>query len=255
MQEWRKPIYNPAKYRRVSDQASTHNMLVSFREVCPKARFYFAGSCEMFGKATKVPRNEDTPSHPRPAYGVSKRRGFHLPRNYREAYNLFSVTGIFCNHESPRCGFEFVARKISYHVGLISLGSARKLKLGNLEAMRDWGHARRYIDAMWKMLRLDLPENFVVATGETHNVRERCQIAFSLVGLDYRDYVEVDPAPYRPSEVELLAGDSSKARTKLKWRYNIPFEELVKEMVESDLKRLRVTSEEILFPDPYGGTR
>lgn len=216
----------------------THHMLGSFRDVCPKAKFYFAGSSEMFGKAAEVPQRETTPFHPRSAYGISKCTGFYLTRNYREAHNLFAVTGIFFNHESPRRGFEFVTRKISYHAAMIATGKEQRLKLGNLEAKRDWGHAKKYVEVMWRMLQNEAPEDFVVATGETPSVKEFCQIAFGLVGLDYRDYVEIDPVLHRPSEVEFLVGDASKARDKLGWEYDIPFEALVKEMVESDLERV-----------------
>ncbi len=224
----------------------THHILACFREVCPKAKFYFAGSSEMFGKVAETPQRETTPFHPRSAYGISKCTGFHLTCNYREAYNLFAVSGMLFNHESPRRGFEFVTRKISYYVGLIASGNVKKLKLGNLEAKRDWGHAKRYVEAMWKMLQNDSPEDFVVSTGQAHSVRDFCQIAFEHVGLDYRDYVETDPLLYRPSEVEVLVGDASKAREKLGWNYNIPFHLLVKEMVESDLKKIKETPGELL---------
>ena len=221
----------------------THYMLSSFREAAPKAKFYFAGSSEMFGKASEIPQKETTPFHPRSAYGISKCAGFELTRNYRETYNLFAVTGICFNHESPRRGFEFVSRKISYYAALITSGKAKKLKLGNLEAKRDWGHAKRYTEAMWKMLQTESPEDFVIATGEAHSVREFCEIAFSLVGLDYREYVETDPTLYRPSEVDLLVGDAAKAREIWGWSYDISFEDLVKEMVESDLKRVKEAPE------------
>ena len=224
----------------------THNMLASFHDVCPKAKFYFAGSSEMFGKVAEVPQTETTPFHPRSSYGISKCTGFHLTRNYRESYNLFAVTGMFFNHESPRRGFEFVTRKISYHVALIASGKASKLRLGNLEARRDWGHAKKYVEAMWRMIQNDAPEDFVVATGETHSVRELCQIAFGLMGMDYRDYVETDPMLYRPAEVDCLVGDASEAREKLGWRYDIPFETLVEEMVENDLERVKETPERLL---------
>jgi len=225
---------------------STHAVLSGFREVCPHARFYFAGSSEMFGRAAQAPQNEATPFHPRSVYGISKCAGCYLTRSYREAHGLFAVSGILFNHESPRRGFEFVTRKISYHVALIAAGKAHKLKLGNLEARRDWGHAKRYVEAIWKMLQTDRPEDFVVATGQTHTVREFCEIAFGLVGLDYRDFVEQDPALYRPAEETVLVGDASKAKTKLGWHYDVPFEELVREMVESDLERVKEHPEELL---------
>jgi len=224
----------------------THYILSSFREACPEARFYFAGSSEIFGKVAETPQRETTPFHPRSAYGISKSTGFELTRNYREAYNLFTVTGICFNHESPRRGFEFVSRKISYHVALITTGKAQKLTLGNLEARRDWGHALRYVEAMWRMLQLNRPEDFVVATGETHSVRELCEIAFDHVGLDYRNYVETDATFYRPSEVDRLMGDASKAKEILGWSYDMSFEQLVREMVDSDLRKVRETPEEQL---------
>ena len=225
---------------------STHVMLSSFREACPEAKFYFAGSSEMFGRARETPQNELTPFHPRSAYGISKCTGFYLTQNYRETFDLFAVSGILFNHESPRRGFEFVTRKISYHVALIAAGKVHKLKLGNLEARRDWGHAKPYVEAIWRMLQTDSPEDFVIATGQTHTVRAFCEIAFGLVGLDYRDYVEQDPALYRPTEDTVLVGDASKARRQLRWEYGIPFETLVREMVESDLERVKEHPEELL---------
>ncbi len=224
----------------------THYILSSFREACPEAKFYFAGSSEIFGKVAETPQRETTPFHPRSAYGISKCTGFELTRNYREAYNLFTVTGICFNHESPRRGFEFVTRKISYHVALIVAGKAQKLVLGNLEARRDWGHAPRYVEAMWRMLQFDRPEDFVVATGETHSVRELCEIAFGHVGLDYCNYVETDATLYRPSEVDRLIGDASKAKEILGWSYDMSFEQLVREMVDSDLKKVRETPKDQL---------
>ena len=221
----------------------THNLLASLRDLCPKARFYFAGSSEMFGKAVETPQRETTPFHPRSSYGISKCAGFHLTQNYREAYGLFAASGILFNHESPRRGFEFVSRKISHHVALIAAGQAKTLKLGNLDAKRDWGHAERYVEAMWRMLQQDSPEDFVVATGESHSVRDFCRIAFEVAGLDYRDYVEIDPTLYRPADVEFLLGDPAKARRKLGWTYDIPFEALVKEMVEHDLKQIQTSGQ------------
>lgn len=217
----------------------THFMLSSYRDACPQARFYFAGSSEMFGKVEETPQTESTRFHPRSAYGISKCTGFELTRNYREAYDLFAVTGILFNHESPRRGFEFVTRKISSAVSLVASGRLEKLKLGNLEAMRDWGHAKGYVEAMWKMLQVDAPADIVVATGESHSVREFCQIAFKYVDLNYLDYVETDPLFYRPAEVELLVGDASKARQTLDWHYDLTFERLVREMVQSDLERVK----------------
>lgn len=228
----------------------THHVLASLLDACPKARFYFAGSSEMFGKAQEIPQRETTPFHPRSAYGISKCTGFYLTQNYREAYHLFAVAGILFNHESPRRGFEFVTRKISYHAALIALGLAKHLKLGNLDAKRDWGHARYYVEAMWNMLQQGAPEDFVIATGTTHSVKEFCRIAFEVVGLDYQHHVETDPALYRPADVECLLGDASKARQQLGWRYHLPFESLVREMVEHDLERLKGMSKSDVSLDP-----
>lgn len=213
----------------------THCILSALKLRAPDCRFYFAGSSEMFGKVQETPQNENTPFHPRSSYGISKVAGFHLTQNYREAYGLFALSGILFNHESPRRGHEFVTRKISSHVAKIKLGLADRLTLGNLEAKRDWGHARDYVKAMWLMLQQNEPEDYVVASGTCHSVREFVQAAFDLVGLDYRKYVVIEEQFYRPAEVHLLEGDASKARRKLGWQPSITFEELVKEMVESDL--------------------
>ena len=214
----------------------THFVLSSLRETVPDCKFYFAGSSEMFGTATESPQSEKTPFHPRSAYGISKVAGFHLTRNYREAYDIHACSGILFNHESPRRGFEFVTRKISSHVAMIKYGMINKLRLGNLDASRDWGHARDYIEAMWLMLQQDKPDDYVIATGMTHTVREFCDLAFKVAGLDYKDYVEVDPYLYRPAEVELLLGNAEKARKGLGWKNKTNFEELVQQMVETDLK-------------------
>ena len=213
----------------------THYVLEALNELVPKCRFYFAGSSEMFGKAEEVPQTEITRFHPRSPYGISKVAGFDLTRNYREAYGLYAASGILFNHESPRRGFEFVTRKITSHVARIKLGQIGHLSLGNLDAKRDWGHAREYVKAMWIMLQQDAPDDYVIATGETHSVREFCEIAFSHVGLDYREYVQIDPRFLRPAEVDLLVGDCTKAKDKLNWTYDIGFEDLVKEMVDADL--------------------
>ena len=189
----------------------------------------------MFGKVEEVPQTETTRFHPRSPYGISKVAGFDLTRNYREAYDLYAASGILFNHESPRRGFEFVTRKITSHVARIKLGQLGHLSLGTLESKRDWGHAREYVNAMWMMLQQDQPDDYVISTGETHSVQEFCEIAFSHVGLDYQEHVQLDPRFLRPAEVELLIGDCSKARKKLGWSYNINFEDLVKEMVDSDL--------------------
>jgi len=213
----------------------THCILSALKLRAPDCRFYFAGSSEMFGKVQETPQNENTPFHPRSSYGISKVAGFHLTQNYREAYGLFALSGILFNHESPRRGHEFVTRKISSHVAKIKLGLADRLTLGNLEAKRDWGHARDYVKAMWLMLQQNEPEDYVVASGACHSVREFVQAAFALVGLDYQKYVVIDEKFYRPTEVQLLQGDASKAREELGWQPRITFEELVKEMVEADL--------------------
>jgi GDPmannose 4,6-dehydratase len=218
----------------------TLNALAAVRELAPGCRFYFAGSSEMFGKVRESPQNEKTPFHPRSPYGISKVAGFDLTRNYREAYGLFAVSGILFNHESPRRGFEFVSRKITSHAAKIKLGLAQSLSLGNLEARRDWGHSREFVGQMHAMLQLDTPEDFVIATGETHTVREFCEIAFGELGLDYHSFVRTDPRFIRPSEVELLVGDASKARRQLGWEAQIRFPDLVREMVRADYDRLKV---------------
>jgi len=214
----------------------THYMLAALRELQPKCKFYFAGSSEMFGKVREVPQKETTPFHPRSPYGVSKVAGFELTRNYREAYGMFCVSGIFFNHESPRRGFEFVTRKITSGVARIHKGLASELRVGNLAAQRDWGHAKDYVRAMHLMVQRDEPEDLVVASGESHSVREFCELAFAEVGLDYRDYVIQDEKFYRPAEVEHLIGDSSKAREALGWEPQYTFQGLVKEMVHRDLE-------------------
>ncbi|MCL6545467.1 MAG: GDP-mannose 4,6-dehydratase [Bryobacteraceae bacterium] len=218
----------------------THYLLAAIKNLAPACRFYFAGSSEMFGRAEQVPQNELTRFHPRSSYGISKVAGYELTRNYREAYGLHASSGILFNHESPRRGFEFVTRKISSGVARIRAGRARELRLGNLEARRDWGHAREYVKAMWMMLQQPEPDDYVIATGENHSVREFAELAFSIAGLDYRDYVVPDPALHRPAEVNALLGDCSKAKAKLGWDYRISFEELVREMVESDCRLLGV---------------
>lgn len=216
----------------------THYMLAALREVRPQCRFYFAGSSEMFGNASEMPQRETTPFNPRSPYGISKVAGFMLTKNYREAYNMFCVGGILFNHEGPRRGFEFVTRKITSTVARIKLGQADELRLGNLDARRDWGHSKDYVRAMHLMLQQDEPEDYVVATGESHTVREFCELAFAQVGLDYRDYVVVDQQFYRPAEVESLIGDSTKARAALGWQPQHTFKELVEEMVRNDVETL-----------------
>ncbi|MDY6950049.1 MAG: GDP-mannose 4,6-dehydratase [Thermodesulfobacteriota bacterium] len=214
----------------------THYVLSSLKRQAPHCRLYFAASSEMFGNVKETPQTEDTPFHPRSPYGISKMAGFELTRNYREAYDMFALSGILFNHESPRRGAEFVTRKISSAAARIKLGMDKEIRLGNLEAKRDWGHARDYIKAMWLMLQQDEPDDYVVATGESHSVKEFLEAAFNHVSLDYRDYVVIDDELYRPSEVNLLEGDASKARDKLGWSPRISFKDLVKEMVEGDLK-------------------
>jgi GDPmannose 4,6-dehydratase len=214
----------------------THYMLAALRELQPQCKFYFAGSSEMFGKVREVPQKETTPFHPRSPYGISKVAGFELTRNYREAYDMFCVSGIFFNHESPRRGFEFVTRKITSGVARIHKGLASELRVGNLAAQRDWGHAKDYVRAMHLMVQRDEPEDLVVASGESHSVREFCKLAFAEVGLDYRGYVIQDEKFYRPAEVEHLIGDSSRAREALGWEPQYTFQELVKEMVHRDLE-------------------
>jgi GDPmannose 4,6-dehydratase len=214
----------------------THYMLAALRELRPGCRFYFAGSSEMFGLVHETPQCETTPFHPRSPYGISKVAGFDLTRNYREAYGMFAASGILFNHEGPRRGFEFVTRKITSTVARIKAGQANELRLGNLDARRDWGHSKDYIRAMHLILQQETPEDFVVASGESHTVREFCELAFSEAGLDYRDYVSIDERFYRPAEVESLVGDSTKARTVLGWKPTYTFPDLVREMVQNDLK-------------------
>jgi GDPmannose 4,6-dehydratase len=216
----------------------THYLLAAVKNLAPECRFYFAGSSEMFGKAEEVPQNEKTRFHPRSTYGISKVAGFELTRNYREAYQMHASSGILFNHESPRRGYEFVTRKITAGVARILAGKSSKLPLGNLEAKRDWGHAREYVEAMWLMLQQPQPDDYVIATGETNSVRDFVELAFAHVGLDYRDYVVNDPDLFRPAEVNILLGDSSKARARLGWKSSIGFEELVREMVEEDCRAI-----------------
>jgi len=216
----------------------THYMLAALREVRPDCRFYFAGSSEMFGKVREVPQTESTPFHPRSPYGISKVAGFDLTRNYRESYGMFACSGMLFNHEGPRRGFEFVTRKITSTVAKIKFGLASELRLGNLDAKRDWGHAADYVRAMHLMLQQNEPDDYVIATGETHTVREFCDLAFAEAGLDYRDYVKVDERFLRPAEVDLLIGDSTKARSALGWKPTYTFPELVREMVQYDVRLL-----------------
>ena len=214
----------------------THYVLSAIKRQAPNCKFYFAASSEMFGHVTNTPQDEETPFHPRSPYGISKMAGFELTRNYREAYDLFALSGILFNHESPRRGAEFVTRKISSSAAKIKLGIENELRLGNIEAKRDWGHAQDYVRAMWLMLQQEQPDDYVVASGRTRSVKEFVEAAFGYIGLDYLDYLVIDKELYRPSEVHVLQGDASKAQKKLKWKPKISFEELVKEMVDEDLK-------------------
>lgn len=212
-------------------------LLEAMRMVCPKARFYQASSSEMFGKVLETPQTEKTPFYPRSPYGVAKAYGHFITVNYRESYNLFALSGILFNHESPRRGKEFVTRKITDAVARIKLGSQKELRMGNLDAKRDWGFAGDYVRAMWMMLQQDAADDYVVATGETHSVREFLQIAFSHVGLNFEDYVVIDPEFIRPAEVELLLGNPAKAKEQLGWQPEVSFEQLVTRMVDADMDR------------------
>jgi GDPmannose 4,6-dehydratase len=216
-------------------------MLEALRKAAPKARFYQASSSEQFGKVMETPQRESTPFYPRSPYGVAKVYGHWITVNYRESFNLFAVSGILFNHESPRRGLEFVTRKITDAVARIHLGLQKEVRLGNLDARRDWGFAGDYVDAMWRMLQQDAPDDFVIGTGETWSVRQLCEIAFGAVNLDYQDHVVQDPKFFRPAEVDLLVADPSRARNELGWEPKVTFEQLVKMMVDADLAR-------------YGGT-
>ncbi len=214
-------------------------ILEAMRLTRPTARFYQASSSEMFGKVQAVPQTETTPFYPRSPYGVAKVYGHWITVNYRESYNLFACSGILFNHESPRRGLEFVTRKVSHMVAKIKLGLADKLPMGNLEAQRDWGFAGDYVKAMWLMLQQDQPDDYVIATNETHSVRELCAVAFGCVGLDYRDFVVEDPRFFRPAEVDLLIGDPAKAKAQLGWQPETSFRQLVEMMVTADLQALK----------------
>ena len=220
------------------DAVGVTRMLEAVRLVDPTIRFYQASSSEMFGKVREVPQRETTPFHPRSPYGVAKVYGHYITVNYRESYDIFACSGILFNHESPRRGLEFVTRKVTYGVAQIKLGLARELRLGNLDAKRDWGFAGDYVEAMWRMLQQREPDDYVVATGENHTVRELAEIAFSHAGLDWRQFVQLDSSLLRPAEVELLIGDPAKARDRLGWRPKVSFGELVRMMVDADLQRL-----------------
>ena len=214
-------------------------MLDAIRIVDPEIRFYQASSSEMFGRVRSVPQNEETPFYPRSPYGVAKVYGHWITVNYRESYDLHASSGILFNHESPRRGLEFVTRKVTHGVARIKAGLDTEIRLGNLESQRDWGYAADYVRAMWAMLQREQPDDFVIASGETHSVRELCEVAFSSVGLDYSDHVVVDPAFIRPAEVDLLVGDATKARTQLGWKCDTDFYALVEMMVAADTKALQ----------------
>jgi len=220
-------------------------MLEAIRFVSPKIKFYQASSSEMFGKVLEVPQQETTPFYPRSPYGVAKVYGHWITVNYRESFGMFAVSGILFNHESPRRGLEFVTRKISNSVARIKLGLAKELRLGNLEARRDWGFAGDYVNAMWNMLQQESPSDYVIGTGETHSVREFCEEAFCHVGLDYRNFVVQDQRFYRPAEVDLLVSNPEKAKQALGWNPQVSFKELVTMMVDADMERLRVQPESL----------
>ena len=213
----------------------THHVLAAMKERAPNCKFYFAASSEMFGNATETPQNENTSFHPRSPYGISKVAGFHLTTNYRQAYGLYAVSGICFNHESPKRGFEFVSRKVATTVARIKLGLAKELVLGNLDAKRDWGYAGDYVAAMWLMLQQSEPDDYVIATGESHSVTELVERAFGHVGLDWREYMSNDSRLYRPAEIYELRGDASKARNKFGWQPTVSFDRLIEMMVNSEM--------------------
>ncbi len=214
----------------------THYILSALKEFSPKSKFYFAGSSEMFGKVKETPQTEKTPFYPRSVYGISKVAGYDLTRNYREAYNMYCCSGILFNHESPRRGFEFVTRKITHAVARIKFGIQKELKLGNIDAKRDWGHAADYVEAMWLMLNQRRPNDYVISTGKQFSVKDFAKLAFELVDLDYRKFVKIEKNLYRPSEVRSLLGDCRKAKKELKWKPKYDFKKLVKDMMTADLK-------------------
>ncbi|MBD2101125.1 GDP-mannose 4,6-dehydratase [Leptolyngbya sp. FACHB-261] len=216
----------------------THYLLASIKEIIPECRFFFAGSSEMFGRVLSAPQNELTPFNPRSVYGISKLASYHLVRNYRNQYGIFACTGILYNHESPRRDFKFVTRKVTSTAAKIKLGLENKLYLGNLEALRDWGYAPDYVDAMWLMLQRSAPEDYVIASGTNHSVQEFVDCAFRCVGLDFRDFVELDQRFYREGETVPLCGNSYKIREELNWKSERKLEDIIKEMVENDLRLL-----------------
>ena len=217
----------------------THYLLSAVKEFAVnKVKFYFAGSSEMFGKVREAPQNESTPFNPRSSYGISKVTGFHMVKNYREAYKVHASSGILFNHESPRRGFEFVTRKITHAVAKIKKGSKEKLKLGNIKAKRDWGHAKDYVEAMWLMMQQETPSDYVIGTGKEYSVEQFAQKAFSHAGLNYKDHIVIDDLLKRPTEVDSLLADFSKAKKLLKWEPKVSFDNLVKDMVESDIEHV-----------------
>ena len=216
----------------------THYVLAAMKERAPRARFYFAASSEMYGNAKETPQDENTAFHPRSPYGISKVAGFQLTENYRQAYNLYAVSGICFNHESPRRGFEFVSRKVVNTVARIKLGLAKELVLGNLESKRDWGYAADYVKAMWLMLQQNEPDDYVIATGESHSVTELLKTAFNHVGLEYEKYTRIDEKLYRPAEIYELRGDSARARNKLAWQPTVTFERLIHMMMDAEVESL-----------------
>jgi GDPmannose 4,6-dehydratase len=229
--------FDVPEYTADADAMGTLRLLDAIREEGVECRFYQASSSEMFGQAAEIPQRETTPFHPRSPYGVAKVFSYWITRNYREAYGMYAVNGILFNHESPRRGPTFVTRKITRAVGAILRGEQSELRMGNLEARRDWGFARDYMDGAWQMLRADEPDDYVLATGETHSVEEFLEEAFAYAGLDWRDYVTIDPRYFRPSEVDVLIGDYSKAREQLGWEPTVRFQELVRMMVDADRER------------------
>ena len=232
--------FDVPEYTADTDAMGTLRLLDAIREEGVRCRFYQASSSEMFGKAREVPQTEETPFHPRSPYGVSKVFSYWITRNYREAYGMYAVNGILFNHESPRRGPTFVTRKITRAVGAILRGEQDELRLGNLEAKRDWGYAKDYMDGAWRMLQADEPDDFVLATGETHSVQEFLDEAFTYADLDWREYVSIDERYFRPAEVDLLIGDYSKAKAKLGWEPQVRFEELVRMMVDADRERVKL---------------
>jgi GDPmannose 4,6-dehydratase len=233
-ESWRTPIYTCEV-----TAMGVLRLLEAIRNYSPESKFYQASSSEIFGKVREMPQNEETCHYPRSPYAVAKSFGFNITRNYRESYNLFACNGILFNHESERRGLQFVTRKITRTVAEIKLGMSNELKLGNLDAKRDWGYAPDYVRAMWLMLQQSKPDDYVVATGENHSVKECCQIAFEGVGLNWKDYVKVDKKFFRPAETDTLKGDPSKARRVLKWKPQVTFKEMIERMVKFDLKELK----------------